>query len=99
MHLPVDVLTLMGFDFPFRRCGCGQIGFIENYLFGRGVVWLYQHYYHQLLQASEIIALWELGYEQAHEHVERSYAWRAVESALFAEWLDSGLERRCDAGR
>ncbi|EAW1719262.1 N-acetylglucosamine kinase [Salmonella enterica subsp. indica] len=71
MRLPVDALTLMGFDFPLRRCGCGQMGCIENYLSGRGFAWLYQHYYHQPLQAPEIIALWEQGDEQAHAHVER----------------------------
>ncbi|OFE17979.1 N-acetylglucosamine kinase, partial [Salmonella enterica subsp. enterica] len=71
MRLPVDALTLMGFDFPLRRCGCGQMGCIENYLSGRGFAWLYQHYYDQSLQAPEIIALWEQGDEQAHAHVER----------------------------
>ncbi|VDZ79443.1 ROK family protein [Salmonella bongori] len=32
---------------------------------------MYQHYYHQPLQAPEIIALWEQGDEQARAHVER----------------------------
>lgn len=71
MRLPVDALTLMGLDFPLRRCGCGQLGCIENYLSGRGFAWLYQHYYHQSLQAPEIISLWEQGDEQARAHVER----------------------------
>lgn len=61
----------MGLDFPLRRCGCGQLGCIENYLSGRGFAWLYQHYYHQPLQAPEIISLWEQGDEQARAHVER----------------------------
>ena len=30
IRLPVDALTLMGFDFPLRRCGCGQLGCIER---------------------------------------------------------------------
>ena len=71
MRLPVDALTLMGLDFPLRRCGCGQLGCIENYLSGRGFAWLYQHYYHQPLEAPEIISLWELGDEGARAHVER----------------------------
>lgn len=71
MRLPVDALTLMGFDFPLRRCGCGQLGCIENYLSGRGFAWLYQHYYHQPLEAPEIIARWEQGDAQAQAHVER----------------------------
>ncbi len=37
MRLPIDALTLMGFDFPLRRCGCGQMGCIENYLSGAGL--------------------------------------------------------------
>lgn len=71
IRLPVDALTLMGFDFPLRRCGCGQLGCIENYLSGRGFAWLYQHYYQQALQAPEIIALYDQGDERAHAHVER----------------------------
>ncbi|EMB0466471.1 N-acetylglucosamine kinase [Escherichia coli] len=71
MRLPVDALTMMGLDFPLRRCGCGQHGCIENYLSGRGFAWLYQHYYHQALQAPEIIALYDQGDEQARAHVER----------------------------
>ena len=71
MRLPVDALTMMGLDFPLRRCGCGQYGCIENYLSGRGFAWLYQHYYHQPLQAPEIIALYDQGDEQARAHVER----------------------------
>lgn len=71
MRLPVDALTMMGLDFPLRRCGCGQHGCIENYLSGRGFAWLYQHYYHQPLQAPEIIALYDQGDEQARAHVER----------------------------
>ena len=67
----VDALTLMGFDFPLRRCGCGQLGCIESYLSGGGFAWLYQHYYHQPLDAREIIALWEQGDEHARAHVER----------------------------
>ena len=64
IRLPVDALTLMGFDFPLRRCGCGQLGCIESYLSGGGFAWLYQHYYHQPLDAREIIALWEQGDER-----------------------------------
>ncbi|WP_448885110.1 N-acetylglucosamine kinase [Citrobacter telavivensis] len=71
MRLPVDALTLMGLDFPLRRCGCGQLGCIENYLSGRGFAWLYQHYYHHPLQAPEIISLGEQGDERARAHVER----------------------------
>lgn len=71
IRLPVDALTLMGFDFPLRRCGCGQLGCIESYLSGGGFAWLYQHYYHQPLDAREIIALWEQGDEHARAHVER----------------------------
>ncbi|MTH47231.1 N-acetylglucosamine kinase [Intestinirhabdus alba] len=70
-RLPVDALTLMGFDFPLRRCGCGQLGCIENYLSGGGFAWLWQHDYHQPLQAREIFARWEQGDKKARAHVER----------------------------
>lgn len=71
IRLPVDAMTLMGFDFPLTRCGCGKLGCIENYLSGRGFAWLYQHYYHQSLSSPEIIARWEQGDAQAKAHVER----------------------------
>lgn len=71
IRLPVDAMTLMGFDFPLTRCGCGKLGCIENYLSGRGFAWLYQHYYRQSLSSPEIIARWEQGDAQAKAHVER----------------------------
>lgn len=71
IRLPVDALSLMGFDFPLLRCGCGNIGCIESYLSGRGFAWLYQHFYHQTLTAPEIIARWEQGEANARAHVER----------------------------
>lgn len=51
IRLPVDALEVVGRDFPLTRCGCGQHGCIENYLSGRGFAWLYEHFYHQKLEA------------------------------------------------
>ena len=61
IRLPVDALEVVGRDFPLTRCGCGQHGCIENYLSGRGFAWLYEHFYHQKLEAPHIITLWEQG--------------------------------------
>ncbi len=71
IRLPVDALEVVGRDFPLTRCGCGQLGCIENYLSGRGFAWLYNHFYHQSLTSPEIVALWEQGDSNAREHVER----------------------------
>ncbi|MBV8042134.1 N-acetylglucosamine kinase [Pluralibacter sp.] len=71
IRLPVDALEVVGRDFPLTRCGCGQLGCIENYLSGRGFAWLYEHYYQQSLSSPEIVALWEQGDAKAREHVER----------------------------
>jgi len=71
IRLPIDALEVVGRDFPLTRCGCGQHGCIENYLSGRGFAWLYEHFYHQKLEAPQIITLWEQGDAQAREHVER----------------------------
>ena len=71
IRLPVDALDVVGRDFPLTRCGCGQHGCIESYLSGRGFAWLYEHFYHQKLEAPQIITLWEQGDAQAREHVER----------------------------
>ncbi|MGS4823007.1 N-acetylglucosamine kinase [Raoultella terrigena] len=71
IRLPVDALEVVGRDFPLTRCGCGQLGCIENYLSGRGFAWLYQHFYHQSLTSPEIVALWQQGDEKARAHVER----------------------------
>ncbi|BBQ84342.1 N-acetyl-D-glucosamine kinase [Klebsiella sp. WP7-S18-CRE-02] len=71
IRLPVDALEVVGRDFPLVRCGCGQLGCIENYLSGRGFAWLYNHFYQQSLTSPEIVALWQQGDEKAREHVER----------------------------
>lgn len=71
IRLPVDALDVVGRDFPLTRCGCGQLGCIENYLSGRGFAWLYEHYYQQPLSSPEIVALWEQGETRAREHVAR----------------------------
>ena len=70
IRLPVDALEVVGRDFPLVRCGCGQLGCIENYLSGRGFAWLYNHVYQQPLTSPEIVALWLQGDERAREHVE-----------------------------
>lgn len=71
IRLPVDALEVVGRDFPLTRCGCGQLGCIENYLSGRGFAWLYEHFYQQSLTSPEIVALWQQGDEKASAHVER----------------------------
>lgn len=71
IRLPVDALEVVGRDFPLTRCGCGQLGCIENYLSGRGFAWLYNHFYQQSLTSPEIVALWQQGDANAREHVER----------------------------
>lgn len=71
IRLPVDALDVVGRDFPLTRCGCGQLGCIENYLSGRGFAWLYNHFYQQSLTSPEIVALWQQGDANAREHVER----------------------------
>ncbi|MEN0615188.1 N-acetylglucosamine kinase [Klebsiella indica] len=71
IRLPVDALDVVGRDFPLVRCGCGQLGCIENYLSGRGFAWLYDYFYQQSFTSPEIVALWQQGDAKAHEHVER----------------------------
>jgi len=71
IRLPIDALEVVGRDFPLTRCGCGQLGCIENYLSGRGFAWLYNHFYQQSLTSPEIVALWQQGDANAREHVER----------------------------
>ncbi|HHG8774528.1 TPA: N-acetylglucosamine kinase [Raoultella planticola] len=71
IRLPVDALEVVGRDFPLTRCGCGQLGCIENYLSGRGFAWLYQHFYQHALTSPDIVALWQQNDARACEHVER----------------------------
>ena len=71
IRLPVDALAVVGRDFPLIRCGCGQLGCIENYLSGRGFAWLYEHYYQHAITAPDIVTLWQQGDARAREHVER----------------------------
>ena len=70
-RLPIDAVSLLGWDIPIRRCGCGHHGCAETYLSGRGFAWLYHHFYHETLAAPEIIARWHAGDENARAHVER----------------------------
>ncbi|WP_058909711.1 N-acetylglucosamine kinase [Entomohabitans teleogrylli] len=84
MRLPVDALAVLGQDIPVTRCGCGQYGCIENYLSGRGFAWLYQHFYHQSLEAPQIIARYHQGEPEAREHVERFLDLLAV---CLGNWL------------
>ncbi|XXD10193.1 N-acetylglucosamine kinase [Klebsiella sp. R445] len=71
IRLPVDALEVVGRDFPLTRCGCGQLGCIENYLSGRGFAWLYEHFYQHTLTSPEIVAQWQQGEARARAHVER----------------------------
>ncbi|HDK6582324.1 N-acetylglucosamine kinase [Klebsiella quasipneumoniae] len=71
IRLPVDALEVVGRDFPLLRCGCGQLGCIENYLSGRGFAWLYEHFYQQPLTSPEIVAQWQQYDPRAQAHVER----------------------------
>ena len=71
IRLPVDALEVVGRDFPLTRCGCGQLGCIENYLSGRGFAWLYEHFYQHTLTSPGIVAQWQQGEARAREHVER----------------------------
>ena len=71
IRLPVDALEVVGRDFPLLRCGCGQLGCIENYLSGRGFAWLYEHFYQQPLSSPEIVAQWQQHDPRAQAHVER----------------------------
>ena len=70
IRLPVDALEVVGRDFPLTRCGCGQLGCIENYLSGRGFAAV-SAFYHQSLTSPQIVDLWLQGDAQAREHVER----------------------------
>jgi N-acetylglucosamine kinase len=53
------------------RCGCGQLGCIENYLSGRGFAWLYEHFYQQPLNLAGDRGAVAAGRRAAREHVER----------------------------
>ncbi|QTF08781.1 N-acetylglucosamine kinase [Brenneria izadpanahii] len=60
-RLPADALAILGEDIPLVKCGCGQIGCIENYISGRGFEWLYAHFYQQTLPAVTIIRHYRAG--------------------------------------
>lgn len=64
-RLPVDALEIFWHDIPFTRCG--KNGCIENYLSGRGFARLCQHFYHEPLDAKEIISRYRQGDEQVIE--------------------------------
>ncbi len=81
IRLPVDALEVVGRDFPLLRCGCGQLGCIENYLSGRGFAWLYEHFYQQPLSSPEIVAQW-----QQHDLRAQAHALSAISICWRCSW-------------
>ena len=59
----------MGRDFPASAAAVVSMAVLRKLLSGRGFAWLYEHFYHQKLEAPQIITLWEQGDAQAREHV------------------------------
>lgn len=82
--LPAVALDILGRDLPLVPCGCGKRGCAENYLSGRGFAWLWHHFYHQPLDAVQIIARYRAGDDRAHRHVERFIDLLA---ACLGDWL------------
>ncbi|MFC3395295.1 N-acetylglucosamine kinase [Brenneria rubrifaciens] len=70
-RLPVDALEILGVDIPRVKCGCGQLGCIENYISGRGFEWLYSHFYQETLPAITIIRHYRAGESNALAFVDR----------------------------
>lgn len=77
-RLPVEALDILGADIPRLPCGCGRQGCVENYLSGRGFEWLYSHFSHQRLSATQIIAQYAAGERTAQAHVERYLSLLAI---------------------
>ncbi|WP_437610818.1 N-acetylglucosamine kinase [Erwinia sp. V71] len=71
LRLPVDVLDILGRDFPLPQCGCGKRGCIETLLSGTGFAWLWHYDTQQTLSAPEIITRYYQGDKLAQAHTER----------------------------
>ncbi|MEH0835476.1 N-acetylglucosamine kinase [Pectobacterium cacticida] len=71
LRLPSDALDILGVDIPRVKCGCGQLGCIENYISGRGFEWLFAHLYGEELPAVTIIRHYRNGDQRALAFVDR----------------------------
>lgn len=71
IRLPIDSLNILGKDIPLIKCGCGLTGCCERYLSGTGFEWLYQHFYHEKINAKTIIEQYYQGHDSAKQHIER----------------------------
>lgn len=78
--LPFHALELGGSDFPVLDCGCGLRGCLDNYLSGRGLESIYQHYADEHRSGKEIVQRYRHHDEQAGQAVK-----------LYAELLACGL--------
>lgn len=78
--LPFQALELGGSDFPIIDCGCGLRGCLDNYLSGRGLEIIYNHFAGRQAKGKEIVQLY------------RHHDTDAVKTVnLYAELLACGL--------
>ena len=78
--LPFHAMELGGVDFPILDCGCGLRGCLDNYLSGRGLENIYQHYAGEKRTGKEIVQL----YRHHDDHAEHTVN-------IFSELLACGL--------
>ena len=78
--LPFHALELGGSGFPILNCGCGLSGCLDNYLSGRGLENIYQHYAGEHRSGKEIVQL----YRHHNEHAEKAVT-------VYCELLACGL--------
>jgi N-acetylglucosamine kinase len=54
-HIPLPATLQSRHNLAPIRCGCGLMSCMENYISGPGLANIYQHFYHERLQAEQII--------------------------------------------
>ena len=71
-HTPLSyhALQLAGENFPIFDCGCGLKGCLDNYLSGRGLELIYQHYTGTACAGKEIVQLYRHHDDNAEKAVQ-----------------------------
>ncbi|MFI3255947.1 MAG: ROK family protein [Psittacicella sp.] len=94
-HTPISLRSVKLFgahDFPIIKCGCGQLGCIDNYLSGRGLELLYKYYFKESLHAREIITkFYKKDDKKLLSFMDNFFEMLSIELSSFITIFDSDL--------
>lgn len=64
-HIPLPAILQQRYQFPLRRCGCGMLSCVEEYLAGPGLLWMCSHFEAGYTSVPELVKGLQLGEAKA----------------------------------